>query len=204
MDGVFDFLNKRENYDPKYKVFKEYFVMCWAGLKKYVKDETFYSRVDIELVNEQVRLFFSNLDEVSIDYNEESFKIIEYVNLGLHNHDKYFQLEETIIKFGNNANYSINTMLLFDPPKYDRKALFHIYNANNVILDKLAKGVPLTKNQEVDLKNLPVTYLICHFNDFVEAVDKLTKAKPLLKSYSQEVYQLYKEAIRVLRKVKYS
>ena len=178
--------------------------MCWAGLKKYVKDETFYSRVDIELVNEQVRLFFSNLDEVSIDYNEESFKIIEYVNLGLHNHDKYFQLEETIIKFGNNANYSINTMLLFDPPKYDRKALFHIYNANNVILDKLAKGVPLTKNQEVDLKNLPVTYLICHFNDFVEAVDKLTKAKPLLKSYSQEVYQLYKEAIRVLRKVKYS
>lgn len=204
LDGVFDFLNKRENYDPKYKVFKEYFVMCWAGLKKYVKDETFYSRVDIELVNEQVRLFFSNLDEVSIDYNEESFKIIEYVNLGLHNHDKYFQLEETIIKFGNNANYSINTMLLFDPPKYDRKALFHIYNANNVILDKLAKGVPLTKNQEVDLKNLPVTYLICHFNDFVEAVDKLTKAKPLLKSYSQEVYQLYKEAIRVLRKVKYS
>lgn len=204
LDGVFDFLNKRQNYNPKYKVFKEYFVVCWAGQKKYVKDEIFYSRVDIELVNEQVRLFFSNLDEVAIDYDDHTFKIIEYVNLGLHNQDKYFQLEETIIEFGNNANYTINTTLLFDPPKYDRKALFHIYNSNNAIIEKLSKGIPLNKNQEVDLKNLPVTYLICHFNEFTEAIDKLANAKSILKAHSSEVYQLYKETIRIFRKVKYN
>ena len=48
---------------------------------------------DIELINEQVRLFFSTLDEVSIEYDNHSFKIIEYVNLGLQGTNKYFQLE---------------------------------------------------------------------------------------------------------------
>ena len=58
LDGVFDFLNKRKDYHPQYLIFKEYFVLCWAGQKKTYKDEVFYSRVDIELINEQVRLFF--------------------------------------------------------------------------------------------------------------------------------------------------
>ncbi len=58
LDGVFDFMKNREDYNPQYKVFKEYFVVCWSGQKKEVKDEIFYSRVDIELINEQVRLFF--------------------------------------------------------------------------------------------------------------------------------------------------
>ena len=78
LNGVFDFLNKRKDYNPQYKVFKEYFVGCWSGQKKMVRDEEFFSRVDIELVNEQVRLFFSVLDEVSISFDENYFKIIEY------------------------------------------------------------------------------------------------------------------------------
>lgn len=204
LDGVFDFLTMRRDYSPKYLVFKEYFVMCWAGQKKEVKNEVFYSRVDIELVNEQVRLFFSTLDEVSIAFNEDSFKIVEYVNLGLQGTNKYFELEETIIHFENNANYNIDTRLLFDPPQYDKKVLHHIYNSNNALLERLKKGIALTKHEEADLRNLPVTYLICHFNDFPVAIDKLLEAKPYLKSHSPEVYILYKEAIRILRKVKYS
>ena len=57
LDGVFDFLNKRKDFNPKYKVFKEYFVVCWAGKKKTVKENVYYSRVDIALINEQVKLF---------------------------------------------------------------------------------------------------------------------------------------------------
>ncbi len=204
LDGVFDFMNKRKDYNPQYKVFKEYFVMCWAGQKKIVKNEVFYSRVDIELINEQVRLFFSTLDEVSIEYNDDSFKIVEYVNLGFQGSDKYFQLEETIINFGNNANYTIDTRLLFDPPQYDKKVLHHVYNSNNALLERLKKGIALTKHEEQDLKNLPVTYLISYFNAFPDAIDKLLEAKPYLKAHNKEVYMLYKEAIRILRKVKYS
>lgn len=204
LNGVFDFFKNRKDYNPKYKVFKEYFVVCWAGQKKVVKDEIFFSRVDIELINEQVRLFFSALDEVAIFIDEDSFKIIEYVNLGFQNSNRYYQLEETIIHFENNANYNIETKLLFEPPQFDKKVLHHIYNTTNVLLEKLKKGLPFTKNEEEDLKNLPVTYLICYLNLFHEAIDKLEEAKPYLKTYSDELYHLYKESIRILRKVKYS
>jgi len=204
LDGVFDFMQKRKDYNPQYKVFKEYFVMCWAGQKKVARDDVFYSRVDIELINEQVRLFFSTLDEVSIEYNNDSFKIVEYVNLGLQGANKYFQLEETNIGFGESANYTIDTTLLFEPPQYDKKVLHHIYNSNNSLLDRLKNNTVLTKNEELDLRNLPVTYLICYFNGFEDAISKLEDAKPYLKSHSHQVYQLYKEAIRILRKVKYS
>ncbi|TGV01731.1 ATP-binding protein [Flavivirga rizhaonensis] len=204
LDGVFDFMNTRKDYNAQYKVFKEYFVVCWAGQKKTVKDEVFFSRVDIELINEQVRLFFSALDEVSISFDDESFKIIEYVDLGLQNSSKYYQLEETTIHFENNASYNIETTLLFEPPQFDKKALHHIYNANNAILEKLKKGLTLTKREEADLKNLPGTYLICFLNSFQEAINKLNEAKPYLKVHSQELYNLYKESLRILRKVKYS
>lgn len=204
LDGVFDFMKKRKDYNPKYKVFKEYFVLCWAGQKKMVKNETFYSRVDIELVNEQVRLFFSTLDEVAITFDEDHFKIVEYVSLGLQNSYKYYPLEETIIKFGNNANYHIDTTLLFEVPQFDKKVLHHIYNSNNAILDKLKKGLTLTKHENHDLMNLPATYLICYLNLFHEALDRLNEAKPFLKDYNKEVYDNFKESLRILRKVKYS
>ena len=44
LDGVIDFMDKRKDFKPKYKVFKEYFVLCWAGQKKTVKEENFFSR----------------------------------------------------------------------------------------------------------------------------------------------------------------
>ena len=204
LDGVFDFMNKRQDFNPQYKVFKEYFVLCWSGQKKVVEDEEFYSRVDIELINEQVRLFFSTLDEVSISFDRDQFKIIEYVNLGLQNNYKYYKLEETKILFEDNANYNIETKLLFEPPQFDKKVLHHIYNSNNSILEKLKKGTTLNKIEERDLKNLPATYLICYLNLFHEAIDKLNEAKPYLKKHSEELFELYKESNRILRKVKYS
>ena len=204
LDGVFDFFNTRKDFNPQYKVFKEYFVLCWSGQEKQIKDEIFYSRVDIKLINEQVRLFYSTLDEVSILYDEDSFKIIEYVNLGFQNSYKYYPLEKTVIQFTNNANYHIESTLLFEAPQFDKKTLHHIYNANNVLLEKLKKGFELNKHEELDLKNLPTTYLICYFNLFHEAIDKLHEAKPFLREHSEQTYKLYKEAVRVLRKVAYS
>jgi len=204
LDGVFDFLKSRQDFAPQYKVFKEYFVLCWSGLEKKNKHQNYYSRVDIALINEQVRLFFSTLDEVTITYDDNTFSIIEYVNLGLQGANKYCQLEETIINFNNNASYTIKTKLLFNPPQYDKKILHHVYNSNNALLEQLKIDAPLNNHQEFDLKNLPVTYLICHLHGFVDAISKLEIAKPFLKKYSLEVYQLYKEATRILRKIKYS
>ncbi|SDB60229.1 Putative DNA-binding domain-containing protein [Flavobacteriaceae bacterium MAR_2010_188] len=204
LDGVFDFMNKRHNLNAQYKVFKEYFVLCWAGQKKEVKNKTYYSRVDIELINERVRLFYSNLDEVEITYDENYFKILEYVSLGLQSSYKYYPLEETTINFSDNVHYSIETKLMFDPPEYDKRMLHHIYNSNLAILDKIKKGLHLNKNEKSDIYSLPATFLICYLNGFEEALEKLYEAKPYLMGYNGEVYSLYKEAIRILRKVKYS
>ncbi|MCA0131115.1 ATP-binding protein [Winogradskyella alexanderae] len=204
LDGVFDFLNKRKDYNPKYKVFKEYFVLCWSGDRKQVKDEVFFSRVDIELINEQVRLFYSALDEVSIAYNDHSFSIVEYVRLGLQNSFKYYKLEETKISFENNANYSIDANLIFKPPQFNKKVLHHIYNTNNSILEKLEKGMRLAPHELGDLENLAASYLICYLNGFEEALPKLDYAKPYIKKYNETLYKSYKETIRILRKVRYS
>ncbi len=204
LDGVIDFMEKRKDFDPEYRVFKEYFVVCKKKKKKTVRDNTFYSRVDIELINEQVRLFYSILDEVIINYNTETFSILEYINLGLQNTKKYYPFEETIIQFDDNANYSIETELVFEPPEYDKKSLFHVYNSNNSLLEKLNSGIALTKIEERDLINLPTTYLICHFNAFEDALDRLQASKNLLKKHSKKVYAQYKEAIRILRKIKYN
>ena len=204
LDGVIGFINHRhKDLQSHYKVFKELFVVCWAGKTKEVKGEMYYSRVDIELINEQVRLFYSALDEVSIDYTEDTFKITEYVHLGLNNQYRYYPLEEVTILFKENGSHTIETTLVFEPPQFNKKTLHHIYNANNALVEKLKKEIPLRASEEKDLQNLPATYLICYLNDFEEAKSKLFEAKPYLKKYLN-IYPSFKEAQRILRKIKYN
>ena len=160
--------------------------------------------MDIELINEQVRLFYSTLDEVKINYDANCFQIVEYVNFGLNGQNKYLKLEETSITFFDNAQYNIETKLLFQPPVYDKKTLHHIYNINNTLLEKLKTQKIFKKHEQEDLKNLPITYLICHFNGFDLALNQLEISKALLAKYSEDTYSLYKEAMRILRKVKYN
>ena len=205
LNGVIDFnYNRHKDLDASYKVFKEQFVVCWAGITKKVKGNIYYSRVDIELINEQVRLFYSTLDDVSISFSEDFFKIIEYVHLGLNNEFKYYPLEEVIITFQENGSYKINSRLIFKPPRFNKKTLHHIYNANNAILDKLKKEIPLNTSETKDLRNLSATYLICYLNDFTDAKAKLLEAKPFLKDIGGEEYESFKESVRILRKVKYN
>ena len=62
LNGVFDFMkNHKQEFNPQYKVFNEQFVLCWAGEQKKIYGEEYFSRVDIELINEQVQLFLLSL-----------------------------------------------------------------------------------------------------------------------------------------------
>ena len=204
LDGVFDFFNKHEDISPQYKVFKEYFVVCWSGKQKNVRDETYYYRVDIALINEQVKLFYSELDEVSIEITEDSFSILEYVRLGLNDEYHYYPLEKVEIQFKDNATYEMKTEVVFKPPQFQKKTLYHIYNTSVAIVKKLKSGLMLSPAEEKDLYNLPATYLLCYFNGFEDALEKLEEAKEELKNYSSKVYQQYKDSLRILRKVKYN
>ena len=206
LNGVFDFINNHnEDLEPTYKVFKDQFVVCWAGAKKEVDNEIYYSRVDIELINEQVRLFYSALDDVQIQYNRQSFIITEFIQLGMQQDFTYYPLEKTIIHFKDNGIHDIATELLFETPKFDPIVLKHEYNSNNALIDKIKKRLPLTKNELKDLDYLPTTYLICSLNGYEDAKNKLKEVKPLLKKMTDKSpYIKVKETERILRKLKYN
>lgn len=206
LDGVIDFVNNRHKDMPsKYKVFKELFVICWAGIPKKIRNKTFFTRVDIELVNEQIKLFYSAQDDVTIDYDENTFTITEYVPLGLNDKTSYYPLEQQKLSFFDNGYYKLETEMLFEPPQYNRKVLFHIYNSNLSLLNKLQKEIELSDREHQDLINLPSTLMICYLNGFEDAKQKLIEAKPLLKQQKNTlIYTNFKEVMRVLRKVKYN
>ncbi len=205
LDGVIDFINNRhKDLESSYKVFKEQFIVCWAGIQKKVKGEIYFSRVDIELINEQVKLFYSTLDEITISYDEHSFTTIEYVQLGLGKKQQYYPLEKVVIIFSDNGTYQIQSDLIFEPPQYDKKTLHHILNSNNALLRKLENKIALNKAELNDLKHLPDTYLICFLNGFEEAKDQMENARVLLKKQDKIIYQTLKESLRILRKVKYN
>jgi hypothetical protein len=206
LESVLDFINNRHKDLPSnFKVFKELFVVCWSGNKKKIRDQVYYSRVDIELVNEQVKLFYSALDEVSIDYNDSSFSITEYISLGLNDKTSYYPFEKVTLTFFDNGYYKMNSQMLFEPPQYNRKMLYHIYNSNLSLLLKLQKGLLLQSNELVDLENLPQIMMICFLNGFDDAKQKLIDAKPYLKSLQNPIaYISFKEVMRILRKMKYN
>ncbi|MGZ9677105.1 DUF5929 domain-containing protein [Flavobacterium sp. GNP001] len=203
LDGVIEFMNfKHKDMAPRYKVFKELFVICWAGTIKKSKNKIYLSRVDIELVNEQIKLFYSSQDVVEILFDDDSFTIIEYVPLGLNDQMQYYPLEKQTLHFFDNGYYKIETEFLFQPPEFDKKILFHTYNSNLALLKKINSNQPLTSQEQKDLLHLPYTFMICYLNGFEKAKQNLIEAKATLKPFVP-VYISFKEALRVLRKMKY-
>ena len=204
LDGVMDFVNIRHADIPsRYKVFKELFVVCWSGIPKKVRNETYYSRVDIELINEQVKLFYSAHDLVTINFDPHRFTIVEYVPLGLNDKTSYYALEEVTIRFFENGYYKIDRNLIFEPPIYNRKMLFHIYNSNLALIDKLQKNLDLSERELNDVVFLPSTLMICYLNGFENAKHILIEARSVLKPF-KNVFANFKESMRILRKMKYN
>lgn len=203
LDGVLDFITIRhKDLDNQYQVFKENFVVCWAGKKNVVRNETYYSRVDIELVNEQIKLFYSNQDEVIVSYDEDSFTITEYVKLGLNDKTSYYPLEKLTFYFYDNGYHKMETQMLFEPPQFNKKLLHHIYNSVLIAIQKLHKNKDVS---EIEVLRIPHTLMICYLNDFKDAKHKLIEAKSVLKAYKNPLAYIYfKESLRILRKMKYN
>lgn len=205
LDAVVDFIHIRHrDLESNYQVFRDQFVVCWAGVQKKVNDQLFYSRVDIELITEEVKLFYSALDEVEIQLNDHSLEILEYIRLGLGREKKYYPLEKTEIVFKENGSYVIDTELLFSPPLFDQKTLFHVFNNAKTLLQRLSDKGSFKASELTEMDQIPETLLLCFMNGFSEAKDLLHLAKPLLKKSFPKAYVSLKESLRVLRKVQYN
>ncbi len=205
LNGVFHFMDKHKAaYHPQYKVFNEQFVLCWAGQQKKIGKETFYSRVDIELVNEQVRLFYSDLDDVKIEFDNNSFRITEFVQLGINDIIKLYPLEKKVIHFKGNGRYVIASEVLFEAPQFDLKNLHHVYNTYNTLLHKLESHTILSQQDIKMLEKAPIIFMICILHEFENAKERLDTLKPYLKALdNKKAYIKYKEVKRILRKLKY-
>ena len=205
LDGVIDFINNRhKDLECHYRVFKDQFVVCWAGIPKKQHNNTYFSRVDIELITEQVKLFYSDLDEVMIDFDNDSFTIVEYVSLGLGTEIKYYPLEKTQILFKENGTYRIDTSLMFAPPLFDLKLLHHVFNNSKFLVKKIQNYGLFTQEERLEIDALPQTLLLCYLNGFLDAKVLLEKIKPFLKGTYATSYTNLKEAQRIIRKVKYN
>ena len=82
--------------------------------------------------------------------------------------------------------------------------MYHIFNANKALLQKISKKIGLSKAEQQDLLYLPDTLLICYLNGFEEAVLQLEQARQILKNHDRNIYQSVKLAQRILRKVHYN
>jgi hypothetical protein len=156
------------------------------------------------LINEQVKLFYSDLDEVEIQFDEDKFQIIEYVHLGLQNRFNYYPLEKVMIHFRDNMHYDIESKLMFEPPKFEQKTLRQYLNHNDSLLKKLKDKIALNSVEIRELVNLSTIYLIAYLNGFDSSLEKLEEAKPLLKGVHPKAFQRLKDNLRILRKIKYN
>jgi hypothetical protein len=203
LKGVFDFLNHHKDVsEAQYLVFNEQFVLCWAGQKKVVGEKVFYSRVDIELVNEQVRLFYSYMDEVKIEFSKKAFITTEYVPLFMNGTYEYFALEKNIIHFKENGTYKMASEILFKRPVLESDTIQKIFNRSNIYFNQLTENKTFSHRQLKQLHQLPDQYLICYLNGVETALERFEELGPLLKNQEdKKAYMKYKEVKRVFRKV---
>lgn len=187
-----------------YSVFKEQFVICWAGKKRNIRGIPFYSRMDIEFVNEQIKLFYSSLDVVTLYYDTASFVLTEYLNLGLNDGTSYYPFEEIQLTFYDNGSYAMESKMLFEPPKYNANILEHIYRNSLKVIQKLKTGERLTNKEERVLSKLCYNLMLCYLNGFEQAKDELIEVKDYLKfANDPQLFTGFKQVMRILRKLKY-
>ena len=205
MDSVIRFINhQHRDLISHYHVFREQFVLCWAGIPQQIEGKTLYSRVDIELINEQVRLFFSTLDKVEIYIESNIFRIVEYIEIKIGESLKITPLEEVVISFLNNGTYKIDQKLIFTPIPCDKQTITLLWNESKIILHKIIEGKLLTNNEKIKIQNLSSDVLICYLNGYTEVKKMLEEVRFKVKEIDPIAYNSLKATLRIIRKFKYN
>lgn len=167
LDNVFDFYKLwGEAYNPAYVVFKDQFVVCWAG---YPIEDDYFSEVDIQIVNEGTRLFFSAIRYVKLNITDELISIIEFQCLGFgHKFDNYATHSNTIY-FADNGTYKIVKEFIFNPPKFQAEEIELLYKkAKEFEIKYKSKAKIETKEWEF-AEGLANYFFLCYLNGIKEA-----------------------------------
>ncbi len=199
LDDVFDFYNTwGRKYDPQYLVFKDQYILCWAGHKTDFKGKPVLSEVDIRIVNEGSRIFYSADQWVNIKISDSEFKSTEYVILGFDKNHKLYPLETTCLNFDDNGQYSLKTEVVFDFPEFDKNQIDDLYQRAKSIEKKLKNGLSISSIQNnLHAEELSNYFLICYLNGINQAKSDLINSADYLNGAAAQ-YQ--KACMRILEK----
>lgn len=168
IDSVFDFFRMwGDSYNPTYLVFKEQFVVCWAGYEK----DGFYGEVDIQIVNEGTRLFFSGIHDVKINITEDSFNVLEFLRLGYNDKFDYYPTFSTTIIFNDNGTYKTHKVFIFKPPLLPNDEMLLLYKKSKELENEGLVNETLDNNINcLYVESLANYYFLCYLNGIDEAL----------------------------------
>jgi len=200
LDDIFNFYEMwGKEYHPQYIVFKEQYVVCWAGYRTDFDKKPILSEVDIRIINEGIRIFYSALRWVDVFITESNFSVTEFVNLGFDDNYKLYPFERTTINFANNGKYDIKTILIFTPPKFDKNEIEELYARAKNVENKYKNGMSFNSDEDYSFgEGLANYFLICYFNGIKEAKEDLINSINYLDGAAAEWRS---ECMRILRKV---
>lgn len=199
LDDLFDFFQLwRDAYSPQYLVFKEQFVVCWAGYPSDYKDEQYLSEVDIRILNEGSRFFYSAMQWVRLKMSDNDLCVTEYVILGFGDNYKLYKLEATILSFEENGRFTSQTKIIFDPPKFDNSQIKKLYIHAKELEQKIINGYKIQTTDDLsEYEGLANYFLICYLNGIQESKKDLINSKNYLDGSGAEVQS---ECLRILEK----
>ena len=126
------------------------------------------------------------------------------MRLGLGHQKKYFPFETTRLQFSDNGRYTLASELIFQPPQYNKKTLLHLQNTSLQLMRKVEKSATFAPFELEELSAVPEIFLLCYLNEIPRVLELMEQAKDLLRPEHPKVYAAMKEALRILRKVKYN
>ncbi len=191
LDSTFEFLKFwGAEYKPKYLIFKEQFVVCWSGWK----GTSFHTEVDVQIMNEGVRLFFSANQDVKIEITEDEFKIDEYVFLGYEGNYVHVPYESTSIYFGDNGTYSITKKNVFSPPLFPKDQIESLYQKCKLEEKRICE-FGFDDTNWAFTEGISMYFFICYLNGIPQALDDFFRSEEYVDGAAGQWYALCKRIL---------
>ena len=154
VNGIFRFYQKvGESYAPHHVVLHDIYVVCYSGWVDKINDESFLSEANIELIGENVQLFYSACEHIQISTSDNKIEIVKYVCLHFNEEMHYFPFESKAIVFSPASGYEINDRFIFNLPKISKREAASIVQRYKKVHKKIGDGLSLNElTQEEDMK----------------------------------------------------
>lgn len=186
LDGVEEFkATWSKSYNPAHLVYKDQFVLCWSGYANDYGNQEYFSEVDVQIINENKRLFFSAVQFLDITYDDSHFIIKELTPLGFDNNYQLYPLEKTVITFQDNGTYTITNENIFTPPLFPKEAIDNLYQKTKKC-EKSWRSRNLKSEDSIFAEGIANYYLICYLNGIKKAKEDLINSREYLDGAGSE------------------